>query len=507
MVCFCISLDAAESKYSLDSIAKSLETWAKPTHYQVRPQVPKKIPAPSAPIVQKSLEIWPDKYSLVGIAKSLETWARPANPQNKTEKVKKILAPPAPVQSLPDWSIIVFENNPDAIKSSDSQRGFTSVSDTAVPENLEVLIEQPTNQDFVRERVWKTRDMHDEKSVRSTSNDVAATATSFATWIKSTAKGKHKIIVLQGREGYDKAFLRSFASAFKDVGIRADVIILTGSIDNTIETIDELKDSTPYLIVSELEVPAGGFPAARVFTMLRTPTIQPLEFVKLFPRSYVEEYSHDGSATNPENAYSTVGMASIDTAKWILAANSFKSENKDEHIRTLSVEMPRRAGYPREVIESAAVITIDPAHARSFELHIEASPVLDSAKALSVIKSAWQRSNAGLVLPESFAYSIQDSGNGSDLRREFIVKGDVVSPVTFRPWLPGAQYVILTITDKNGRTTVRQYTRERDYVSVETFPQSSFMISEAHSQGLPRIEGASLIKWERLSQAVGDPAR
>jgi hypothetical protein len=179
---------------------------------------------------------------------------------------------------------------------------------------------------------------------------------------------------------------------------------------------------------------------------------------------------------------------------------------EDPAIRRSAASILYELGYPdRVAAENAATVTLDPEKVRSFELRIEVSPFQQQDKALGDMKAAWSALNQDLNLPpDSLIYSISDSRENKKSKREFIVRcpdGAMKRPLTFRPWFAGSKYAVLTAVDKDAQVSTRKFFRERDYVSVTEFPETSFMVSEAHSQGAPFVHGIG------LQLAPADPDR
>jgi hypothetical protein len=333
--------------------------------------------------------------------------------------------------------------------------------------------------------------------------------------------------------------LREMAAAIKASGIRPDVIIFDACAIGNAEPIEEFIDLAPYLVISQREVPCSGLPAAKIFTIAGGSDIDPRTLAERLPEEYIKEYAHDSSMVEHKNEYPVVTMAAIDTAKWSPFADKFKElvsalaraefaqkltaqsgwaaafADKDTNVdlveflnrlplliddpaaKSLAAEILDDIGYPDCVAaENAATVTLDPAKLRSFELRIEAYPGPQKVKALEDIKTAWKDLNQDLSLPDTLTYDVSDFRENRQTKREFIVRcpdGALKKPLTFRPWLAGAKYAVLTIVDKAGRISVRRLFREKDYITVAGFPDTSFLVSEAHSQGAPFIHGVGLL--------------
>jgi hypothetical protein len=342
--------------------------------------------------------------------------------------------------------------------------------------------------------------------------------------------------------------LSEMARAVKASGFQPDVAIFDAGFMGNVEAVEELKDIAPYIVVSGRGMPYSGFSAEKLFKMAAESDMSPRRFAQRFPEEYVREYAHDGSMPSAENDYFIVTLAAIDTAKWSAFSGAFKeltaelqaslfraklqsqpgwmrafvdkegSADLVEFLNRLPLLIDDRAvrdeaaailddiGYPdRVAAENAATVTLDPEKVRSFELRIEVSPFQQRDKALGAVKAAWNALNQDLSLPDSLTYDLSDFREDKKSKREFIVRcsdGAMKKPLTFRPWFAGSKYAVLTAVDKDGKVSTRKLFRERDYVSVTEFPETSFMVSEAHSQGVPFVHGIGIALDPGRSQTM-----
>lgn len=343
--------------------------------------------------------------------------------------------------------------------------------------------------------------------------------------------------------------LGELARAVKASGIRFDVAFFDAGFMGTAEAVEDLKESAPYLVVSPRAMPYNGFPAEKLFRMVAESDMDPRGLAQRLPEAYVSEYAHDGPMSQVEKDYCIVALAGIDTARWDAFSGAFKGlvsalqvSNFRERLVSqpgwakafvgkdgsadlveflnrlpLLIEYPparnaaagilEEIGYPdRVAAENAATVTLDPEKVRSFELRIEVSPFRPKDKALNDIRAAWNSLNQDLTLPDALTYDISDFREEKRSKREFIVRcsdGGMKKPFTFRPWFPGSKYAVLTAVDKGGQVSTRKFFRERDYISVTEFPETSFMVSEAHNQGAPFIHGISLLLDPEMGRAAG----
>lgn len=356
-------------------------------------------------------------------------------------------------------------------------------------------------------------------------------------------RGMIRDSTVPGRRGSSSLLaLRDLASAVRESGLRPDVVLMDASILGSAEVIEELKDVAPYIIVSQLDIPYNGFPASKLFEMVLEsepfagrPGLTTKEFARRIPEAYVKEYAREGSMSEAENKYFTVTMTAVDTGKWdafrakfreladalrsagyaqkiaarpgwsdaiidgnnnadiVELLNRLPPIAEDPAVIKTAADMLEMIGYPGDVAaESASAITIDPSNVRSFELRIETCPYLQKERALDEIKAAWRSLNQDLELPDTLGYGISESWDDKGPKREFIVRcpeGAISGPITFRPWLAGAKYCVLTAIGRDGKAAERRFIKGNDYFSVKEFPEGSFMLSEAHNQGAPFVHG------------------
>ena len=455
----------------------------------------------------------------------------------------------------PDWSIIVYAgvDEPDLARVHNPR--LKELLETPLPDNVEVMIGRDTEWPDGFACVLRTNDSHEEVDLAEQNSANAETLENFLKLAAAKTRGKNKLLIIQGSSWGWRGIIRDhilpgeqgkkavmplggMAGAIRESGFKPGVIVLDASLMGNVEPIEELKGLAPYLVVSELGMPRSGFPAERLFKIAAEPDMSARKLARRLPEEYVKEYAHDGPMAVPEGRYFTVAMASIDTAKWDAFAEKFKrlvdalAESdfrrklaaqpgwlwafadddmnadlveflnrlplliEDPAARRLAGEILDDIGYPDSVAaDNASTVTLDPSKVRSFELRIEAYPHLKKEKALSGAREAWNRLNQDLNLPDTFTYDISEFTEKRDTKREFIVRctdGALKRPVTFRVWLPGAQYAVLTTVDKDGRVAERKFFRDKDYLSVQEFPEKSFLVSEAHAQGAPFIHGIGI---------------
>ena len=462
----------------------------------------------------------------------------------------------------PAWTIAVYAG----IDESDLAKAYNprlkELMNTPVPDNVELILERDADWPDGAARIVRTSSSHEELELAEKNSASPEALKNFLQWANRRAKGGRRLLMIQGSSlGWRGVIrdntipgsrgtsavlaLRDLARAVKESAFAPDVVIFDASALGTAEAIEELKDAAPYIIVSQLDIPYNGFPAAELFEMalrsgpaLGRPGLSPREFAGWLPEAYVKEYARDGSMSEAENKYFVVTMSAVDTSKWraftarfrelaealkkagfggLLAARPewaraiIDGNNnvdiveflmrlpvlvEDPAVIGIAAGMLEMIGYPGDVAaENASTITIDPSNVRSFELRIETCPYLQKEKALDEIMLSWKKLNQDLGLPGTLKYSVSDFWEDKRPRREFIVKcpeGAIKEPITFRPWLAGAKYCVLTVVGRDGKPAERRFIKSDDFFSVKDFPETSFMISEAHNQGAPFIHGIGI---------------
>ncbi len=465
------------------------------------------------------------------------------------------VVPAAPVAApgkAPDWSVIVYTAADDPVLSKVFNPRLKELTETPVPEAVELLIERDTEWPDGSARAVISSAGHQEFELGEQNSADRSTFAGFLKWARDTARGKYKVLIIQGSSdgwrgilsdsiipGQDgkKAImpLRDLAAAIRTSGLRPDVVVFDEGILGTAEAVEELKDSAPYLIVSQRATGRYGFVPSQLYKMFENRQTGAKQCAALLPEEYVKEFAHDGLRAEAEGRYAVTTFVSVDTAAWdrfsakvktlvdLLKKAGFREKLaaepgwaraftdaahnvdiveflnrlplliEDPDVRGAAAQLLEEIGYPeRTAADTAATIVIDPAAVRSFELRIEAYPYVPKQRALPDIERAWKMSNQDIGLPEGLIYDVYDFRERHNPKREFIVRGPEMALkrlIVLRPWLPGTQYVVLTTVDHAGQVTEKKLFRDEDYFSVKEFPPTSFMAGEAHSQGAPFVHG------------------
>jgi hypothetical protein len=482
------------------------------------------------------------------IAKTaIETAAELANAAAAAEPDRKI--------SRPDWSVIIYTGADEPDSSELYGPRIKSVFSAPVPDNIEVIAQKDLEWPDGTIRAWHAGGKFAEQELPEDDSASPAAFTDFLKWAGALSTGRYKVLVVQGRSfgiggliqdnivpsGGKKTSvmtLADFASSFKNAGFKPDILIVDVDRMGRAEVLEELKDTAPYIILSQLAIPINGFPQEVLYRIAGDAQRPPRDVARDFPEEYVKLYSDGGPLAKEERRFKTVAAASIDTAKWgaytgkfkrladalksasfaTLAASrpgwaaSFIGElgaadiveflNRlsllcdDVDVRAAAAELIDDIGYPDSVAaDNAATVTLDPAKVRSFELKIDACPYPTKDRSKEYALADWKAVNQDLAIPDSLSYDCVESRDGKDLKREFTLRcpdGALKKAMTFRLWLPGAKNATLTAVDPGGRVTTRRFFRDKDYFSVKEFPETSFLVSEAHTQGGTFIHGLSV---------------
>lgn len=514
-------------------------------------------------------------YAVSAAKAAIETAARLASESNIGSPAPRIPAKGAQSAQLPSakrsviapraapaWSVAAYMGFDESDRAKAYNPRLKEMLEAPVPEGVEVLIERDVDWPDGSARIARTSVSHEEKTLQEQDSASAATLQNFLRWAGDRAKGRNRLLVIQGSSsGWSGAIkdntvperrgtsslmpLGEMARAIRDSGFKPDLVIFDISGTGGAEAIEALKDAAPYIVVSQLDVPYNGFPAGKLFKMAVDlgpggvkPGLSARELAANIPEEYVKEYARDGSMAEAENKYFIVTVSAVDTAKWSALTAGFRNlvealaragfreklaarpewaaafvdrnNNADivEFLNRLPLLVEDQAviaaagrildiiGYPGDAAaENASSITIDPAETRSFELRIETCPYLQKDKALEEIRSAWRSLNQDLKLPQGLTYDVHDFWDDKRPKREFIVRcpdGVLKEAVSLRPWLAGAKYCLLKTVDRGGRAADKRYIKGTDYISVKEFPETSFMVSEAHNQGAPFIHGTGV---------------
>jgi hypothetical protein len=260
------------------------------------------------------------------------------------------------------------------------------------------------------------------------------------------------------------------------------------------------------------------------------------------PGLYAKSFGRAGSLALMEKEYNVVTAVTIDMSKWdhfvhkftslvrALGTAGFRSflkknpqwpdavADREDSIYDVveflkrvpsvapSSDVKKRAkhaldliGYP-SAIDAASQETIQIRNATEIRISIQADELLENDKptddpsehALTIeqkIIKKWNEANQDLRLPKNLKLKVTEF-NGE---RTLQVSAKFKTPQSFeaRVWLPATRKVELTIFEGVQGTTQTLH-RDGDYFEALNFPEDSFMVAEAHSQGVPTIHGLGM---------------
>jgi len=471
----------------------------------------------------------------------------------------------APASTRPEWSVIIYTGTDEQSLGLNYDPGFRKIIETPLPPNVEMLTEQDTHQPDGTFRTIRRGLSAVERTVlpEQDSADPARMA-AFLKWASSNARGRKRLFMvithswgwrgiiqdytIPGKPATDTMMpLRELTRVMVQERFRPDVFWLDACVLGNVEPIEELKSTSPYLIVSQREMPYGGFPPERLFAILGESGLSPREVVRRIPGEYMRAYGRNGSLVTKEGEYFLTTVAGIDTARWAaftkdfcnlikalegtdfrsrLAENprwvdglaDFTDHNADlvefltrlpglvnnPKAAAIAAKIRRNIGYPADVAAlSHETHTLSPDDVKRFELRIDADGMLPPETALKDIKELWLEANQDQSLPDTLRYDLARIPSPSGRDREFVVSGEIARPLSFRPWLAGTQYFVLT-TDGGDGADPKRITRSRnkDFFVADRFPETSFLVSEGHTQGVPFIHGIGIMLYPRMTAAM-----
>lgn len=428
-----------------------------------------------------------------------------------------ILAGPAFHASAADgpaWSLVVYIAG-DNVPGVSDDAVVRSMLNAHVPPGVELLVRRDLpGREGVMQAVRRYKGSNELAMLPGDRSG----GSELLKWAGSKARGKYKVLWVISRSNDIKGFTKAVSVS----GLEPDVVWMDDGSRADVNTVQTLKDAGAYLIIPQFGAADNGFPAGRVLELLGDYRMTPKEFARALPGAYVKEYSPGGTFSYRSRGNFTPSLTSIDTAKWAEFYRrfvAFESKVKacfdpassggdidvveflerlpgrtnDPEAIKMSIEMLDPIGYPREVSkESSAAVSVYPSKAKFFELRIVIVSALSAEDPVEELKREWMRINSDLRLPEGIKFEVVDLGPKDPSRKEFIVRGNVEDMVSFRPWLGNSAYSTLTTYDAQGYKCVRRYPRENFYFSADRFPETSFLVAEAHGQGEPLAHGVSM---------------
>lgn len=378
----------------------------------------------------------------------------------------------------------------------------------------------------------------------------------FVKWAMRNARGKRKLFIVTthawGWKGIVQDFaipgqpkletmmqVRDFARIMRQNGFYPEVTFLDSCVLGNAEAIEDFygdeDPATRYLIASQRETPYKGFPYPVLLRWLGDPSLDAREIAKRIPGEYAAAHARGGALAPAEGEFDVVTIAALDLAKWKEFREGFRSlsealiqggfklragqepewvkgfvdgdSNADvvellmrvrdfvptSSVRDRATGLLDLIGYPEALgARTAESIELKPGDGKYFRAMIQADPYIASKKMLlAKATERFKAVNQDLKLPKELKYSIEVRG----AERYLAVQGRVDSTFRLRVWLPGTLEVRLQRSNRLARPDdwpAQTLTRDRDVVETDQFPSTSFLLSEAHTQGAPFIHGIGI---------------
>lgn len=369
----------------------------------------------------------------------------------------------------------------------------------------------------------------------------------FLRWVDKHSTGKRRLVIIMTHawgwkgiiqdytlpDGADDTMMPvdQFAAILQKSARPVDVLFLDSCVLGNVEPIDEMARAAHYLIASQRETPYAGYPYQKLFEML-SQGASPLEVARRVPHQYVEAFARGGSRVENEGEHFALGVFSVDLKKWDAFAELFANFTSslsdagfrdfldaklsdDAHWATRLTDTDHNAdlvnllsqissfgsdsnvawhaqalldmiGYPSDVAEkSAETLTFEPTQTDLVKIAIPIDEFLDSKKVLSEMTKRWKDVNRDFSAPSGQRFQATAT------------HFEVITPVTrtfkVRPWLSGVRRArVATRGLEVGDFTEKTLERESDFFSVDRFPESSFMVAEAHTTGAPFVHGVGI---------------
>jgi hypothetical protein len=329
--------------------------------------------------------------------------------------------------------------------------------------------------------------------------------------------------------------VREFSRAMQEARFHPDVMMLDACIMGSAEALDYLVETSDFVVASQKETPYAGFPYLQLIKNMER-NLSAQQLAKLLPGMHVKAFVRGGQNVLIESEYFFTASVAIQSAKWkhfrrsfaelvkVLKASDFKKRLKndpewlgrfvdaDSHVdlieflqqiehSDLNVSVTKQArllldqiGYPPKARDFNKRSILIPPDALSFEIEVQADELMKpgtdedpTTPVLEKLKRAWNQINQDLQLPGSLQHSlIEKQGH-----RIFKVFGKVDRAFEVRPWLAGAQSLEVRLHTLQNIFSFSMLS-EQDHVEVIEFPETSFMLAEAHTQGSPFVHGIGL---------------
>lgn len=454
----------------------------------------------------------------------------------------------------PKWSVIIYAATDEEELDAHASAILKSYLKSNLPPTVELLIENDNSKTLAKGgatvRYIRTANKTKIEKLPEVDSASESTLKDFLSWAKREAKGEHKLLMMMTHAWGWKGIIQDFTIPFRpdddtmmplwlfsnivqESGLRPEILFLDSCILGNAEAIEELKEISPYLIVSERETPFSGISAKDLFSALENEQ-SGREVAAVLPELYVKAYSNSGAMSEKEGEYGVVTIAAIDSKNWGLFTDQFKElvyllrtagiqkalsdfpswpeyfsdedDNVDlvellsrlpylvssEAVRLKTKELLGIIGYPFAAREKSSESWLFKAkHTREIQIRFRLDQFLmaktnQREKIFEAIKKRWNANNQDLLYQQPQLIFTLDGEN-------FLVSARVgQEDLILRPWLPGVTHIELFTSSEREVWNHKRVFREEDWISTRDFPSQSFLISEAHTQGAPFIHGVGI---------------
>ena len=447
-----------------------------------------------------------------------------------------------------DWTVAIYAAIDEEEIDHYAEPLIREILNLPLGANTELFLEKDAFKDKHVYRYYRQgSDERKRYAKREHDSASAETLEKFIEWVDKNATGKHRLLIIMthawGWKGITQDFtvpgnkkdtmmpVDEFAAVLRKSIAPIDVLFLDSCVLGNAEPIDEMVGAARYLIASQRETPYAGYPYSKLFDMLGE-NASPLEVARRVPHQYVEAFARGGSRVEREGEHFALGVVSVDLKKWDAFADLFgdftstlkhagfretlsdrmdsestwitrltdldhnadlvdllsriPSMTVDENVAWQSQALLDRIGYPDDVArQSSEALTFDAAKTDLVKISIPVDEFLKPQKALSEMTKRWKDANRDLAAPGDQSFDVNDG--------YFEVLTPIDSTFSVRPWLAGVRSARVATRDREiGAMQETVLRRESDFFSVDRFPETSFMVAEAHTSGAPFVHGVGI---------------
>ncbi|MBI4924944.1 MAG: hypothetical protein HY843_03385 [Bdellovibrio sp.] len=449
-------------------------------------------------------------------------------------------------QQQPAWSVIIYAATDEAELAEHADPILQNLLENELPQEIELLIEKDSLNEGASRIIKQHSQVLDIQPLEEPDSADPVHFKDFLTWAISHVQGTKKMVIILahswGWKGIIQDFfipnqpevntmsrIREFANAFKETNFTPDILFLDSCILGNVEPIDELRAITRYIAVSQRETPYSGILYSELLKILKDQTLSAKETLSRLPELYVKAYSSGSAIIPTESDYPVITMAALDLNLWEEFKNNFTSlvqslkssgfrdflkqhptwqekfadEDSNVDLVTLLREILKistdntvklkineilwRLGFSgQNNNEINKLLTIPKNNYFKFKI-----PIL-SLKASKKLKETFikqfKEQNQDIELPQNLKFHLRTLNK----KTFFIIIGFAEKNYKLRPWLPGVKSFKLQLTNLKEKKTTRNFSIEQDYYVRRDFPSTSFLVSEAHSQGAPFINSIGI---------------